>query len=99
MAEPRHWYVVSYDIRDPQRWRAVYKLLRGFGTRLQYSVFRCALSARQFEKLRWELAQRLASEDGILYIGLCNGCVRRIKGRNRPGAWGEEEEGARFRIV
>jgi CRISPR-associated protein Cas2 len=99
MAEQRNWYIVTYDVRDPQRWRRVYRLLRGYGSRLQYSVFRCSLNRRQFGKLRWELEQRLASEDGILFIGLCNGCVSRIGGRNRPGSWGEDDEEVRFKII
>jgi len=37
-------YVVSYDITDPARWRRVYKKMRGFGDRVQYSVFRCELN-------------------------------------------------------
>jgi CRISPR-associated protein Cas2 len=39
MAEPRHWYLVCYDIRCPKRWRKAYKLIEGYGDRLQYSIF------------------------------------------------------------
>ncbi len=39
----RHVYIVSYDIAEPARWRKVYKAVKGFGKRLQYSVFRCEL--------------------------------------------------------
>jgi hypothetical protein len=37
----RHWYLVSYDIRDPKRWREAYRELQGRGERIQYSFFRC----------------------------------------------------------
>lgn len=97
MGESKLWYVVSYDIRDPKRWRKAYKLLRGFGSRLQYSVFRCRLTARQLEELRWELEKRLDKEDSLLFIGLCRGCVERITVKNRPESWTEDEEG--FKIV
>lgn len=40
----RSRYVVCYDIADPKRWRRVYRIMRGFGDPLQYSVFRCDLS-------------------------------------------------------
>jgi CRISPR-associated protein Cas2 len=40
-------YFVTYDITDDPRWTAVYKLLRGFGDHLQYSVFRCDLTDRR----------------------------------------------------
>ena len=39
----RRVYIVSYDISDPARWRKVYKVICGYGQRLQYSVFRCEL--------------------------------------------------------
>lgn len=39
----RHVYIISYDISEPSRWRKVYKALKGYGERLQYSVFRCEL--------------------------------------------------------
>jgi CRISPR-associated protein Cas2 len=38
MAEPRRWYLMTYDIRSPKRWRKVYELMRGYGERLQLSV-------------------------------------------------------------
>src|ERR1041384_7242721 len=53
--ETKQWYVVCYDITEPKRWRRVYKLLHGSGPRLQYSIFRCRLTARHMERLRWEL--------------------------------------------
>lgn len=43
----RNRYIVSYDICDERRLRAVYKAMRGFGDHLQYSVFRCDLSPRE----------------------------------------------------
>ena len=97
MSELKLWYLVSYDVRDPKRWRKAYKLLRGFGTRLQYSVFRCHLSSRQFEQLRWELEKRLAAEDSLLFVGLCDPCVQRIAVKNRPESWEVDDEP--FKIV
>lgn len=40
----RNRYVVSYDISDAKRLRRVHRLMRGYGTPLQYSVFQCDLS-------------------------------------------------------
>jgi CRISPR-associated protein Cas2 len=39
-----HLYVVTYDIADQKRWRAVFALMRGYGEWLQLSVFQCRLS-------------------------------------------------------
>ena len=87
MAESKNWYLVCYDIRDPKRWRKAYKLLQGYGESVQLSIFRCWLSQRDREKLRWELEQILAAEDDILVAGLCNRCVERIQFCNRPDVW------------
>jgi CRISPR associated protein Cas2 len=52
VAESKNWYLVCYDIRCPKRWRKAYKLLEGYGERIQFSIFRCWLSQRDREKLR-----------------------------------------------
>jgi CRISPR-associated protein Cas2 len=88
--EPKHWYVISYDITEPKRWRNVYKRLHGYGRPLQYSVFRCRLTVRQIEKLRWELESLLTNEDRLLIIPLCEGCEQRITKHNRPESWTEQ---------
>jgi CRISPR-associated protein Cas2 len=54
-----HLYVVSYDIRDPKRWRRVFKLMNGYGEWLQLSVFQCRLSRRRHADL-------IALLDGML---------------------------------
>lgn len=97
MAELKHWYLVCYDIRDPKRWRRAYKLLQGHGERLQYSIFRCRLSLRQREKLRWQLEQILEPEDDLLLTGLCHRCVERIPQYNRPSVWVDSQCG--FRVI
>jgi CRISPR-associated protein Cas2 len=93
MAQTTLWYLVSYDIREPKRWRRAYKILRGYGRPLQYSVFRCKLGPADIEKLRWELERVLDAEDSLMFIGLCSSCVDRISARNRDGVWEEEEVG------
>lgn len=97
MAQTTLWYLVSYDIREPKRWRRAYKILRGYGRPLQYSVFRCKLGPADIEKLRWKLERVLEAEDALMFIGLCSSCVDRISARNRDGVWEEEEVG--FRVA
>jgi CRISPR-associated protein Cas2 len=41
----RRTYIVAYDISDPRRLRHVYRTMRGYGERLQLSVFCCDLTA------------------------------------------------------
>jgi CRISPR-associated protein Cas2 len=97
MAEAKNWYLICYDIRCPKRWRKAYKLLQGYGGRIQYSIFRCWLSQRGREKLRWELEKVLETEDSLLLIRLSDQCVEGLLAYNRPDAWPVEEAG--YRIV
>lgn len=77
MAADSKWYLVCYDVRNDKRLRRVAKHLEGYGTRVQYSVFRCFLSAEQMQKLRWELTQKyVEKEDDVIFIPLCSRCVQ-----------------------
>ncbi|NCJ06235.1 CRISPR-associated endonuclease Cas2 [Synechococcales cyanobacterium C] len=96
MAEQKHWYLICYDIREPKRWRKAYKLLQGYGETLQYSVFRCWLSQRQREKLRWELEKILTQEDDLMLVGMCHRCVERIPQYNRLSTWVQDVSGFRL---
>jgi CRISPR-associated protein Cas2 len=99
MAERRQWWLVTYDVRDPKRWRVVYRVLRGVGQRLQYSVFRARLSKRELEKLRWELERRMDPADSLLIVGLCAGCAGRVvtRGEAAPEDW--DVEPPRWQII
>lgn len=90
MAEPRRWYLVVYDIRDPVRWRKVYRIMKGCGERVQLSVFRCLLDDRDRERLRHELAGVTEGEDSVLVLGLCDSCVERVRAINPREQWPEE---------
>jgi CRISPR-associated protein Cas2 len=48
----RRCYIVCYDIRDPKRWRKVYKVMCGHGEHWQYSVFFCVL--REIDRVRMQ---------------------------------------------
>ena len=85
----RHWYLISYDIRDPKRWRQIYKMMRGSGEWLQYSLFRCHLNKTELEALRWELEKILAQEDDLLIIHLCAGCAARVQTHGKPSDWSQ----------
>lgn len=58
----RSCYLVTYDICDPKRLHRVYKMMRGFGDHLQYSVFRCELS-------RAERVKMVAALDPLIHHG------------------------------
>ncbi len=83
----KDWYLFAYDVRDEKRLRRVARKLEGYGIRIQYSVFRCRLTERTLERLRWELSQILDAGDDLLIVELCEHCVRKIRTRRGSGAW------------
>lgn len=87
MGAEKHWYLVCYDIRDPKRWRQVYKKMKGCGERMQYSIFRLNLSRSQMEALRWEVEKILAEEDDIMIVRLCQGCATRVRDSRADVDW------------
>ena len=97
MAENKQWYVICYDITEPKRWRKVYKLVNGYGRRLQYTVSSGRLTPRRQEKLRWGLEKLMEAEDRLLILSLCEACEQRTAAHNRPESWVGESES--FEIV
>lgn len=79
MPEPRHWYIVLYDVRDPRRLSQVRKIMISWGSTLQYSVFKVRGTPRELERLRYELARVLESEDALMVVRLCPGCAARVQ--------------------
>lgn len=64
-------YIVVYDVCDDRRLRNVFRLMRGYGDHLQYSVFRCELSDHE----RIQMMERLSAvikhdEDQVLLFPL-----------------------------
>lgn len=55
-----HLYIIAYDIADQKRWRAIFKLMHGYGEWLQLSVFQCRLS-------RLRHAELVATLDEIIH--------------------------------
>ena len=45
-------YLLSYDIRDKRRLRAMHRVATAYGKRLQYSLYACALTRTQRINLR-----------------------------------------------
>lgn len=89
--------MVCYDVRDEKRYRKVFKIVKGAGEPVQYSIFRCRLDDRETERLRWRLAQVMAPEDALLIVDLCPRCARNVIARNHVDGWAEEPP--TFRII
>ena len=66
-----HLFIVTYDIADARRWRAVFKLMNGYGEWLQLSVFQCRLSRRGIVELRAAIGGIVKhDEDHVLFLDL-----------------------------
>lgn len=83
----RGWHLICYDVRDEARLRKVARLLEGYGERVQKSVFRCRLSPREGQRLRWELGRLVVKEDEWLIVPLCDRCVERIAHHGEANNW------------
>ena len=51
----RKRYLVAYDIREDKRLRQVHKTMKGYGWRLQYSVFICDLDTMELLAMQSDL--------------------------------------------
>lgn len=67
----RRRYLIAHDIRDDRRLRRVCKLMEGYGTRLQYSVFLCDLSDREMLIWETEIVQLMVIDvDSVVYVDM-----------------------------
>lgn len=75
----KHLIVVAYDISDDRRRSHVVKLLEKTGTRINYSVFECMVTDKQFTTLRTEILKCISlKEDSVVYYPICLDCYSQI---------------------
>ena len=79
-------WVVSYDVADDDRRRAVAETLENHGLRVQYSVFECRLGVTDLQALREKLKQLIdPAEDSIRWYHLCAWCEERDQDYKNSG--------------
>ncbi len=67
----RKRYLVAYDIREDKRLRLVYKTMKGYGWRMQYSVFICDLDFMELITMKSDLGDIIHhGADSIAIIDL-----------------------------
>ncbi len=67
----RSVHLVAYDMSDDKRRTRVFKMLKGFGEALQFSLFRCILTPSERSRLRTEMWEMIDhSTDRVLIIDL-----------------------------
>jgi CRISPR-associated protein Cas2 len=63
--------VISYDIVDDKRRIQLMKLLKGYGSRVQYSVFECYLRPAQRRKLQGHIEKLIDTQvDSVRFYQL-----------------------------
>lgn len=72
--------MVSYDIPDNKRRANIARALKGYGYRVQESVFECHPDEREFVEMKREM-ERLAvkNEDSLRYYQLCGNCQPKVE--------------------
>ena len=78
--------LISYDIANDKRRTKIAKALEGKGTRVQYSVFECELTAAQYKELKAKLLKLLQPgskptqpTDSIRCYRLCENCLQQVE--------------------
>ncbi|MBT9314666.1 CRISPR-associated endonuclease Cas2 [Leptothoe spongobia] len=76
------FYLIIYDLPDSKaankRRNRLHKLLSGYGTWTQYSVFECFLTGMQFTKLQTQIETLIKTdEDSVRVYVLDAGAVKR----------------------
>jgi CRISPR-associated protein Cas2 len=73
-------YVISYDVVEDDRRKKLYELLKGYGRRVQYSVFECDLSAEEAETLEQRAAVEVdADTDSCRFYRFCERCRGEVR--------------------
>lgn len=77
--ENRKYYLVAYDISNNKLRSKIKKVLEKYGYRIQFSVFKCRLTEKNYFRMGVELENLIEnfSEDGLKSIQiypLCQNC-------------------------
>jgi len=85
-------YIVSYDIvKDKQRTKLA-KQLCNFGTRVQFSVFECALNKDQYNEMIKKILKLIdKKKDSVRIYQLCQNCEAGIVSYGIKKGWEEKD--------
>ena len=91
------FFLVCFDITDDRARYRVVKVLKGFGKRVQKSVFECPdLTEERFLKMKNSIEEHIDhGDDSVRYYLLCRGCMQKME----YSGIGEMPDGEDFRVV
>ena len=71
----KYFLVVVYDLSNNRRRIKLHKLLKNFGSPVQYSVFECLLSAEEINQMKKQIRKLLRPKtDHLRYYSLWKTC-------------------------
>ena len=82
-----HLWIVAYDIRNPKRWRKVFKIMNGYGEWLQLSVFQCRMSRMRHAALVASLDEVILNDYDhvvMLDLGPADGVKFKVMSLGKP---------------
>lgn len=72
------FYIICYDISNDKTRLKINKLLKDYGTHVQYSIFEAILTDKQFKKLLSEMGKIKINKisDSIIIYSLSKVCLK-----------------------
>ena len=71
---------IAYDIVDDKRRNKVFKTLKNYGKRIQYSFFECDISEDNYLELKNKLKAKInEDEDSVKFYFLCASCHNKLE--------------------
>ncbi|MCT4509906.1 MAG: CRISPR-associated endonuclease Cas2 [Tepidibacter sp.] len=72
-------YLISYDIVNDKKRTKLFKLLKNYGVRHQYSVFECELDEKKYVELIYKIRKiKVETGDSIMVYPICATCESKI---------------------
>ena len=78
-------------VSDDKIRRQVANCLQNYGQRVQYSIFECHVTEREFKRLRGTIAGKIDKEDSVRWYPVCRWCRQKI-GRQGVGRLTDDPE-------
>jgi len=80
MTRPKKIFcIVAYDIENDKQRTQTAKLLEKYGTRVNYSVFECLFTDKQFSSVKESIKKKIDSRnDTVIYYTVCIDCYSKI---------------------
>ena len=73
--DEKHFLVVVYDLSNDRRRTKLHKLLKNFGSPVQYSVFECLLTNEEICEMKRRVKKIIRPKaDHVGYYRLCKAC-------------------------